>query len=613
MTTISLRTLPCRASGPDHAVVATLRYRSVVDTLLGVGVRVWVWVWVWACGLGIMQLNAQGNYPADYFRAPVDYRMLLSGTFGELRSNHFHSGIDIKTGGAEGKPIYAVADGYVSRIKVSAFGFGKALYVTHPNGYVSVYAHLANYNKSIGDYVRKEHYRKESFEIEMFPLPGELPVAKGEIVAYSGNSGTSGGPHLHFELREEATQKPVNPLLFGYEVKDFYRPRITSVKIYPEDDASRVNGTNKPLRILVEGWGEEHRLAAGTKPITLSGNISFSIQAYDQQNDTDNKNGPYAIRLFIDDKEVFHARMESFSFDQTRYINSYIDYEELMRNNARMHRTRIDPGNRLGDIYIKAENKGVFHFSDTLAHDIRYEVRDVAGNTGVLAFRVKSVKPGVPQKAETIAHIPFSYHTANVFENAGLKLYAPPGAFYRNFEFRHDTLRKVPGTFAAVHQVHDKYTPVHDFITLAIKPSGLPGTLKDKALIARVKDDGKSFDSAGGNWEEDGFVRTKVREFGRFTVAVDTIPPKISPLSPETLNNLSGQRKIRFRISDDFSGIATYRGTLNGRWILMDYDAKNNLLEYTFDEKLLPGENNFSLEVTDNKNNRSVYKATMIK
>jgi len=559
----------------------------------------------------LQPLAAQEKYPTDYFGAPVDFRMLLSGTFGEIRAGHFHSGIDIKTGGVEGKPIYAVADGHVSRIKISATGFGKALYIDHPNGYTSVYAHLSRYNQVLGGYVYREHYRQESFEIELFPARGEYPVKKGEIIGYSGNSGTSGGPHLHFELRNTATQKPINPLLFGYAVKDFYRPRITSVKIYPEDENATVNGKNKPLRILVEGWGEEHRLAK-ERSVVLSGNISFAIQTYDLLNDADNKNGPYSITLFIDGEEVFHIEKTTFAFDRTRYVNSYIDYEEYVRNKARMQRTRIDPGNRLGDLYGRVKNNGVYAFSDTLTHDIRYEVRDVAGNVGALVFQVRSAVGG-QQSAVGGQSLIFSFDKANVYENASVRVSAKAGAFYDSFEFSYDSSRRVAGTYGAVHHIHDKYTPVHEFIDLAIRVEYLPEKYRDKALVVKIGDDGKSFTSAGGQWQGDGFVGTRIREFGNYSVAVDTVPPKITPLRPESFKNLSSARQVRFRISDELSGIKSYRGTLNGKWILMEYDPKNNLLIYDFDENFLKGSNVFLLEIVDVKDNMATYRTELVK
>jgi hypothetical protein len=568
-----------------------------------------------------LNIYSQKEYPRNYFRSPVDFRMLLTGTFGEIRANHFHSGIDIKTNGAEGAAVYAISDGYISRIKVSAFGFGKALYVTHPNGYVSVYGHLSRYNDIIGDYVRKEQYVNESFEVEMFPSAGELPVKKGEIIAYSGNSGSSGGPHLHFEIRDGGSQKPINPLLFGYDVKDIYKPKITSIKIYPEDENSMVNGSNKAIRYTVEGWGAEHRLS-NNPAIRLSGNISFAIQVHDQQNDTDNKNGPYAVALFIDSAEVFQFRMETFSFDESRYVNSLLDYEEYMRNNVRLQRTRIDPGNKLG-IYDDVLNEGIFPFDDSLTHLVRYEVIDVAGNKASLSFRVKSEKPAHPSSQHTDtksltqdSKFPisnFNYNTSNHFENASIILDAPQGVFYDSFAFTYDSIRRIPGTYASVHRVHNKYTPVHDYMTFSVKPSNLPERLRDKAIIVKVKDDGKSFSSTGGKWESDGCVRAKIREFGNYSVSVDTIPPKISPVQAETFANLAGQKKVKFTISDQLSGIASYRGTLNGKWILMEYDAKNDLLYYTIDDQLLKGENIIKVEVVDMKNNRKTYQAKLVR
>jgi hypothetical protein len=566
------------------------------------------------------QLFAQKSYPTGYFQSPLEFRLLLAGTFGEIRANHFHSGIDIKTNGAEGAAVHAIADGYVSRIKVSAYGFGKVIYVTHPNGYVSVYGHLSRYNTAIGSFVRNEQYRRESFEIELFPSAGALPVKKGEIIAFSGNSGSSGGPHLHFEIRDGGSEKPINPLLFGYEVKDLVRPKITLLKIYAEDENARINGKSLDVSYPVEGWGEEHRLNV-TQPIRLSGNISFAIQASDQQNDTDNKNGPYSISLYIDKEPVFQQRMETFSFDESRYVNSLLDYSEYMKSGVRLERTRVDPGNRLS-IYDKAGNHGVFLFDDTLQHVITYEVKDVAGNTALLTFKVKSEKFKIKpvESANSISQIPdskfqfsnFNYNTPNHFDNGSVILDAPKGVFYDSFVFKYDSTRRIAGTYSAVHQIHNKYTPVHDYITLSIKPVNLPDQLKDKAVIVKIKDDGKSYTSAGGKWENTGYITTKIREFGNYSVSVDTIAPKITAVQPEIYTKMAGQKNIRLIISDELSGIAGYRATLNGKWILMEYDAKNDRLTYTVDEYLIHGRNTLMVEVTDGKNNRAIFGATLI-
>ena len=247
---------------------------------------------------------------------------------------------------------------------------------------------------------------------------------------------------------------------------------------------------------------------------------------------------------------------------------------------------------------------------------ITYEVKDVVGNTAILSFKIKSEKP-----ATTISKQPstlnlqsstFKYNTANHFENGSVILDAPASAFYDSFPFRYDSARRIPNTFSPVHHIHDKYTPVHDYITLSLKPVNLPEGLRPKALVVKIKDDGIGYASAGGNWENNGYVTTRIREFGDYSIAVDTIPPNIKAVQPEIFTKLAGQKYVKLVISDELSGIASYRGTLNGKWILMDYDAKNKLLVYTIDTSLLPGKNTFILEVRDGKNNRSIFAATFI-
>ncbi len=554
---------------------------------------------------------SQDKYPANYFRSPLDFRLLLSGTFGEIRTNHFHSGIDIKTNGVAGAPVYAIADGYVSRIKVSGYGFGKALYVTHPNGFVSVYGHLNRYNKAVSAYVKREQYEAESFEIELFPEKNILPVKKGDIIAFSGNSGSSGGPHLHFEIRDEASQEPLNPLLFGFDVKDFVLPHITLLKIYPVDENSLINGKNQPVKYTVEGWGTEHRLPA-TSPVRLSGKITFGIQATDQQNDADNKNGIYSIRMFIDSALVYCLEMERLNFDKARYVNSLIDYREFIANKVHLQRTAIDPNNQL-DIYCGVKNNGIFVFDDTLAHSIAFEVKDAAGNVSKLPFNVISGKSVLKNK-ETDTIQPqksnlFVYNRDNTFKTDNIEFIAPEGAFYDSFEFMCDSLPALSETYSPVCRIHDEFTPIQDYCTLAIKTASLPDKLKNKALIVKVSDS-KSFTSAGGQYEADGFVRTRIREFGDYCIKVDTLPPVIAALNPSVHKNLAGASSVRFSIHDDLSGIKNYRGTINGQWILMEYDPKDNLLIYEIDEHLPPGSSKFRLVVTDMKENVLVYESS---
>ena len=319
------------------------------------------------------------SYPASDFIPPVDGRLYLSGTFGELRSNHFHAGIDIKTGGVEGKNIYAIADGYVSRIKVATGGYGKVVYVTHYNGFVSVYGHLQKFVGPIATYVEKLQYQKERFVVEAFPGKDELVVKQGDLIALSGNTGGSTAPHLHFEIREEGSQHPVHPLLFkSISVKDFYRPKIQLLAIYPADNEALINGRNDTVIYSVGGWGEEHYLAKNPR-IEISGNVSFGIKTYDPMNDVSNKNGVYTIELFRDSIQVFGLEMNKISFATTRYINSLIDYNYYKKRKSRVVRTQVDTNNRLFN-YREVMDNGIVSFTDSAAYSMKYSVTDVYGN-----------------------------------------------------------------------------------------------------------------------------------------------------------------------------------------------------------------------------------------
>ena len=557
-----------------------------------------------------VSISYSQKYPQNYFRAPVDFPILLSGTFGELRSNHFHSGIDIKTNGRRGEKVYAAADGYVSRIKVSPWGFGKALYITHPNGYVTVYAHLFCFSGQIANYVKKEHYRRESFAMDIYPDSSKLRIRKGQIVALSGNSGSSGGPHLHFEIRDEKTEVPINPLFFGMKVKDNIRPFIRSYKIFPYDEISKINNRNKALGFKVLYQSPKLKIK---DTLTLSGKIYFGIQTYDHQNYTSNKNGVYEINLYVDNKLIYSQDVEKFSFFESRYLNSLIDYSEYIKTRKRIQKTYVAPNNKLS-IYKNVVEHGVFNFSDEKFHNVTYVVKDFAGNTSKLSFVVKSEKPPTAKPKAVVAKSKnsFSYKTKNHFETKEMILDIPKNALYESMIFKYKTGATRKNSFSKTHYIHNKFTPLHKYCSLAIKPnSTLPARLRNKALLAKTNKAGRLV-SAGGKWEN-GYVISKTREFGVYVVVVDTIAPKIKALNIFNNKNISSQKTIKIRISDNFSGIKSYRGTINNKWILMDYDAKKNTLTYKFDSILLKGKNKFKLVVKDDKGNSGVYSANLLK
>lgn len=549
------------------------------------------------------------KYPGNDFIAPLDVPLKLSGTFGELRSNHFHSGIDLKTGEMEGLKVYAIADGYISRIKVQSGGYGKALYITHPNGYVSVYAHLNRYNSTIDDFVRKNQYANRSYEIDMYLPSGQFEVKQGEVVAFSGNSGRSGGPHLHFEIRSEADQKPVNPLLFSFQVNDNKAPLINVVKIYPSGPGSQVDGSFHAQDFYPEFNGKAYSFK-NRDTISASGKILFGINTYDPFNGGLNKNGVYTIRLFVNDNLVYGHELSTFSFDETRYINSLIDYKEYKTRQRRVQKSFTDPNNKLG-IYTKKNNRALV-IDAGKRYKVKYEVSDIAGNVSEVVFWIRGEPPMTLSHGNKLNadEQVFSYEQGNSFNNKDIELYVPANALYDTVTFSYSKEVTKTGAFSAVHRIHYDYVPLHSWCKLSIRPDGLEEDLQQKALIVKLEEDGEY--SACGGEMKDGKIMARVREFGNYCVMVDTLAPLIKPVNIHARKSLLAQHSIQVKITDELSGIESYNAYLNGKWILMEYDEKNDLLTYPFDNNLKDGENIFELVVTDERKNAATYKTTLL-
>lgn len=555
--------------------------------------------------------SAQENYSVNDFRAPVDFKMALSGTFGELRPNHFHSGIDIKTYGAINKPLHAIADGFVSRVAVSPGGFGKAVYVEHPNGYTSVYAHCNKFADELAQYVKKEQYRQESFQVNLFPERGRFKVKKGDIIAYSGNSGSSMGPHLHFEIRKTIGQIPVNPLQFGFAVKDFIRPKITGMRIYPATSYTHINGKNSVYETPLAGWGPEYRIK-NNDTVQLSGEVYFGINTWDRLNDSKNHNGVYSIDLFIDSALVYSHRLDAVPYSESRYVNSLIDYGTYREIKRRYQKTYVEPNNKLS-VYQHVENHGIYLFIDEQYHQVKYVVKDFTGNESILSFTVKSTPPAFTDVFSATAKATdrafFDWKNDNTFSTSDFNILVPAGALYDTMTFQYSEVPADENAYSAIHRIHKDNKPIHKSCEISIRPHHIPESLKQKALIARY-DDGE-LAAAGGSWNGE-YLETKIRRFGDYVVAVDTLAPVIKPLNIKDGKKIATQNTIKIKIEDDLTGIDDFRASLNGAWLLMDWDPKNNLLVYYKDEHMKAGKNTFRLEVSDAVKNSAVFNATII-
>lgn len=551
-----------------------------------------------------LQITAQKQ---PYFTSPVDIPIFLSGTFGELRSNHFHSGIDIKTQGVEGKKILAVADGWISRIKISTAGYGKALYITHDNGYVSVYGHLQRYNDSIQKYVVDRQYDKESFTINIFPDKGQLPVKQGEIVAFSGNTGGSMGPHLHFEIREEKTQHPVNPMQFSaIKVKDYYRPRITTVAVYPVNHTSSINGKNDTAYYAVQGWGIKHRI---NDTILAYGDISFGISTYDLMNKINNKNGVYSIEAFYDSTLFCAIKMDDISFSTTRYINSMIDYSYAIRTKTRIVRTQRDTNNILKN-YHTILNNGIISVHDTLNHHLTYIVKDIYNNVSKIDCVVIGKKPDSVKKDVLSANTPYyiEYSKPMTINDSIININFPANSFYRSFSFDYNTITQ-KDSLSNIYQLHNKFTPVHKPYTISLKLPTTDTSLTKHIYIAYSADN-KDY-SFTGNKIKNGVLKAKSRNLGYYKLAIDNISPEIVFKNFSDSLKVSNLKNLQITIKDEETGILKYTPTLNGKWILMEYDAKKNKLTYNYDKHLEKGKNEFQITVEDLCGNISVDNATI--
>ena len=533
---------------------------------------------------------------AQQLRKPMDIPVLLSGNFGELRSNHFHSGIDFKTQGVEGKPIHSVQDGYVSRISVSPWGYGNGLYITHPDGTTTVYGHLQKFSQKITAYLKEKQYEQESFNVNLSLTPDELPVKEGELVALSGNTGSSGGPHLHFEVRDTETEEPMDPIEYYKDlIKDTQAPKIQGIMVYSMPGKGVVNGSRRKLELKpVTAKNGKQTL---TGKIEAWGEIGLAVKGYDYMDKTSNIYGIKDITLTADSQVIFHSNLDRFAFDESRYLNSFTDFEEWKEHRSFYIKSFVDPGNRLR--FIESLNRGILTIDEPRTYHLTYQLADAFGNTTRLSIQIEGKEQPIPEVDTENTEL-FHWWSDNRFGAKGIRLAIPKGNLYDDLYFLY-SVKEDSTALGATHILHNKPVAFHKSAKLSLRLQ--TDTLENKQQygIVRLQNGRRSW--TGGVYRN-GWVDADIKETGSYTLGQDLVPPTITPLNPATWVS---KQAIALRLSDNLSGVQTYRGEIDGQYVLFEMNSKS-VITYHFDkERLARGKHTLKLFVTDACGNQSSY------
>jgi len=533
---------------------------------------------------------------------PLKTIVTLSGNYAELRRNHFHGGIDFRTGGVENKPIYAIDEGYISKISISSRGYGKLAYIEHPNGYTSLYAHLNDFTPRLDSIVKARQYEKRAFEMEITLKPNEYPIKKGEQFALSGNTGSSFGPHLHFEIRKTEDHTLINPMLLNkyFKVEDNRKPQILAVKIYGLNNNGAVNNVGERKFQAVNT--AKARTLQGGGDIKAWGEIGFAVRANDYMTGTHFTHNPRILKLYVDSVLISEANITNIKYSDTRAFNSFIDYRQFMRTGEFFMKSFADPNFPL-HIFKNTKQKGVLHITEERPYAVRYEVYDDFGLKDVVSFTIQGKKMEIPKSNKNY----FSYlrcGKSQFFEQPDFLVYLPANTLYTDLELEYQKTES--SKFSSyVYEFGNTEIPLHTFCDMTIKVTKDSLEDKSKYFIAKLNASNIITGSAGGVYV-DGFMVGKTNTLGKFAVAVDNTKPVITAVNTTELYR---RPYLRFKIFDGLSGIAKYDGYIDDEWILFEYDAKSSAITYWMGNIPKQKKNRkFKLVVTDNCGNSAMYE-----
>ena len=537
-------------------------------------------------------------YPQDYFRNPLDIPIFLAGNFGECRPGHFHSGTDIKTLGKENQPVHAAAEGYISRIKMEKGGFGHGLYITHPNGYTTLYAHLNDFTPAIQQYVKEQQYAQKRWDVDLQIPAAMFPVKKGQQIAWSGNTGASTAPHLHFEIRDTKTEHPLNPELFGLPIVDHIAPVPTEVAIY---DMSRSIYEQEPAIYTVHKQGNIYTPAKQTI-VVAHNSIGIGVNVNDFMEGSDNTIAFYNMMLYVDGVLTTQITLDDIGYDVTRYVNAYADYKTHQQHGQWIQCLFQLQGNLLNNIYSFPDNdRGKLMIKDTNLHQVRIEIADDKHNITKVNFNIKIDGGGKDATREQMQHL-FEVNKTNEYSTPYAKFTLAGDRIYDEVGFD-DSHTPMKDGFSDKVQIAKSYIPVHRSFDLSLKATKpIPFLLRDK--IALMYSDGKETEGSAAESKEQGWYSASVRNFGSFWLASDTTAPVIT--SQQKGGDLSKAKQITFDVKDNMTSVKKFSGYLDGKWIC--FEQHTSLFFYKFDEHCPKGKHTLIFKASDENNNERTFQ-----